>query len=536
MKESVLFVILLISSQAFGQHSNNCNSIDFEKIPNSLPAEGLPIDSQFFDSFGVTFVLENGDPPILAQVGKPATAFVSSYGDGDDTPKHGQSIGSFFLTDDGNLSGLKSSPLIISFETPVDSIAGCILDIDFDEIFIIQARGELGEVIYQDTIKSGDNGTGDGLATCWEFGVSPCEGEIYSVRLAGIREASGVFGLGIDNFRFCRSEYNIGNSVSIESKNSSCGQNNGSITIVVEGTPSQYEYSLDGVTFQEKNLFANLAPGNYNITIRETSICSSIQKEATIKGTPSPLIENILTSSASCDKENGSLIIEASGGTGSLQYSIDGDTFQTSPTFQDLEAKTYTVYLKDGKNCLVSHTVDVGISSQIMLDQVISNPAECGERNGSLNFKVLGGIGQLKLSLNGGLEQTSTSFSGLEAGEYHVIVTDETGCKVDTLTYVSEMDCRVSIPNAFTPNGDGLNDLFQINAEPDAIITEYSIYNRWGELLYSPIEFSLNSPDYWWDGTYNGSKVGLGVYVYVITIELANGDIIKRNGFITVLK
>ena len=172
--------------------------IDFESIPSfGVPTEGLVISNQFEASDGITFSLEGGGNPRIAQVGSPATAFLGP-GNAGDTPAPNQGVGNFFLTDDGLLSGLTSPALIVSYSTPTSAASGVILDIDFDESFVIQARDGLGNILQSINIVSGDPGTGDGIATFWSFERSLAD--IASIRFAGTRTAAGVFGLGFDNF------------------------------------------------------------------------------------------------------------------------------------------------------------------------------------------------------------------------------------------------------------------------------------------------------------------------------------------------
>lgn len=89
---------------------------------------------------------------------------------------------------------------------------------------------------------------------------------------------------------------------------------------------------------------------------------------------------------------------------------------------------------------------------------------------------------------------------------------------------------KVFIPNAFTPNGNSLNELFR----PEGIfIAEYTmkIYNRWGEKV-----FDGNGCDYGWDGIYNGQNVPGGVYVYLINVRGTDGKLYPFSGNVTVLK
>lgn len=86
------------------------------------------------------------------------------------------------------------------------------------------------------------------------------------------------------------------------------------------------------------------------------------------------------------------------------------------------------------------------------------------------------------------------------------------------------------IPNAFTPNGDGLNDSFGIAGEG---ITEFnmSIFNKWGEMIYE-----TNHLDEQWDGTYGGETVQDGSYVYHISIRTSDKKNLVKSGTVTVLK
>ncbi len=171
--------------------------IDFETIPGATPVEGLAIGDQFAASDGVTFALENGDLPVLARVGSPRTAF-EGVGGADDLPVAGQDIGRFFLTDDGQVTGLAAEPLIVTYDPPSSQASGVILDLDGGETFTIEARDQAGNVIDTVVLTAGDANTGNGVATPWFFDRAVAD--IYSIRFEGVRAQAGLFGLGFDRF------------------------------------------------------------------------------------------------------------------------------------------------------------------------------------------------------------------------------------------------------------------------------------------------------------------------------------------------
>lgn len=167
--------------------------IDFETVPGTTPFEGLIISNQYEASTGVTFELEGGGFPVLAEVGNPRTAFAPN-----DTPLPGQGIGQFFLTDDGLTTGLTSPALIIRYNTPTAQASGVILDIDFNDAFVIEARDINETVLETINIQAGDPGTGNAVATFWGF-ARP-QADVTSIRLKGTTSAGGFFGLGFDRF------------------------------------------------------------------------------------------------------------------------------------------------------------------------------------------------------------------------------------------------------------------------------------------------------------------------------------------------
>ena len=268
MKSLITSILVACTFILNAQVENGCISIDFETVPDGTPVSGVELSDQYKDEFGLSFRLEGGGFPVLADVGgDPAEAFGSQWG--NDTPAPGVDIGQFFLTDDGQLAGLTSPPIILDFEIPIDSFAGCILDMDFQEFFIIQALDQSGNIILEERFDAGDPDTGDGQLTCWGFNLPGCEGSIYSIRYAGFRPDSspGAFGLGMDFFSFCYS----GLQIDTETTPVTCNEL-GSINIF-STTGEIYEYSLDGTLFSLNGFFDQLDQGVQTIYVRDNENC-----------------------------------------------------------------------------------------------------------------------------------------------------------------------------------------------------------------------------------------------------------------------
>ena len=123
------------------------------------------------------------------------------------------------------------------------------------------------------------------------------------------------------------------------------------------------------------------------------------------------------------------------------------------------------------------------------------------------------------------------------SGEYWVQVTDVNGCiKKDSINITIQNcdDCSLFIPSAFTPNNDGLNDLFKARAEcPNVGLQNFSlsVYNRWGQLV-----FLTNDINDGWDGTYRNKRLDQGVYVYLVKYSFKQAKLRQQKGTITLVR
>ncbi len=102
------------------------------------------------------------------------------------------------------------------------------------------------------------------------------------------------------------------------------------------------------------------------------------------------------------------------------------------------------------------------------------------------------------------------------------------------------VDCNLYIPNAFTPNGDGNNDTWGIRVNERCELVEFTlrIVDRWGRKVF---EVDDHEREFWWDGTFDGTQLNSGVYVYQITARFNPPDgsdtqLINRQGSITLIR
>ncbi len=122
--------------------------------------------------------------------------------------------------------------------------------------------------------------------------------------------------------------------------------------------------------------------------------------------------------------------------------------------------------------------------------------------------------------------------------EYTVEVRNPGGCKAtDKVTvYVLCDGANIFIPNTFSPNGSGANDIFYPRGSGLFSIKLLRIFNRWGEVVFEKMNFSPNDPGAGWDGTVKGKKVNSDVFVYTAEVVCENNTSIILNGNVALLR
>lgn len=121
---------------------------------------------------------------------------------------------------------------------------------------------------------------------------------------------------------------------------------------------------------------------------------------------------------------------------------------------------------------------------------------------------------------------------------YTVKVTNIYGCSGSDVICVKVFceSSQVFIPNAFTPDGDGVNDVLIVRASGIATVKTFRIFNRWGEVVFERANFPPNNPNYGWNGSVKGKTGGPEVYVYTAEVICENGTGFTYKGNVSVIK
>ncbi|MEZ4906919.1 MAG: gliding motility-associated C-terminal domain-containing protein [Saprospiraceae bacterium] len=214
--------------------------------------------------------------------------------------------------------------------------------------------------------------------------------------------------------------------------------------------------------------------------------------------------------------------------------------------YTDLEAGTYSIVATDEYNCKSS--ANVVLTDPKVLDPQIFGAAIVPEK--ITNRYQLTNVDNVEIDqIVWYLINEGVLCSGDVCEDYVdvALTADDTLCVEITdvnncvalnciaLTYLENVD--ISIPNVFSPDGDGQNDIFYVTADNSVeLIKEMKIFDRWGENVFSIENANVNDIGDGWDGEYKGKKLSPGVYVYYIVFKLKERDDMKVVGDITIVR
>ncbi|MEO8913629.1 MAG: gliding motility-associated C-terminal domain-containing protein [Puia sp.] len=233
-----------------------------------------------------------------------------------------------------------------------------------------------------------------------------------------------------------------------------CQQDNGSLTVTASNGTAPYSYTIDGINYQNSNVFNNLAPGNYYVTVKDLTGVKSSQAVTVYDKCP---IVRTTTSPETCAGNDG--VISAGGfkGTQPYQFSINGTNFQTNNVFPSLAAGNYTITIKDALG--FTSTVQSIVSSNCLNVSVVTKNATCNQKNGSLTLNVSGGTAPYQYSIDGIQFQNSNLFTDRSPGSYTITVKDaggESGTVTATISNIAGASLLLTATAATCMNDDGL--------------------------------------------------------------------------------
>lgn len=390
------------------------------------------------------------------------------------------------------------------------------------------------------------------------------------------------------------------------------GGSTGSINVTGISGTGVYEYSINGgTTYQSSGVFNNLPAGTYNVRVRDNAGC--LKDTVIIVREPSALSASVTGTPATCSATpNGTINVEAQGGTINYQYSIDGTNYQVSPNFTVTDGN-YTVYVQDANGCMTNQPITISLNNNLAVNtrtdttvclgaaitlnttgnasnytwsgnglsatnisSPVATPASTGVNtytltatlgqctvtrsvNITVDIQVGADAGQDVSIISGDQVQLNGSVSGngsfswtsnpndntlssttilnpvanpIQTTTYTLSTVNASGCISTDDVVVTVIPYCIKMKNAFSPNGDGINDIWKIYDQFDCLSRiNVAVFNRYGSKVYENRDYRNN-----FDGTYKGNPLPDGTYYAVVEFILISGKKFTQRTDLTIIR
>ena len=313
-----------------------------------------------------------------------------------------------------------------------------------------------------------------------------------------------------------------------------CGKSDGSLNVATSGGTGPYTYSRDGVNFQSSSVFSSLSVGSYTVTVKDAGGLSAT-------ATDSVPLNNDLTVDAGPEVavcEGKSAVIKAnSNGTSFLWQPAAGlnDPSLLQPTASPAATTTYSLTARNGicqqtvsVNVVVHPTpvVSAGQDTFALVGQSFNLHAE--DVNNS-------GFNSWQWSPPDGLDNASSQDPVAQPEKnttYTVTASTGEGCTATASVSIKVYStANIFVPNAFTPNGDGHNDVLRAIPIGMKAFGYFAIWNRWGQRV-----FYTTDPGIGWDGTIGGRLGEPGAFVWKVSGIDYKGDPVQQGGTVILIR
>ena len=286
-----------------------------------------------------------------------------------------------------------------------------------------------------------------------------------------------------------------------------------------------------------------LSAGTYQVTIADSNGC---RDSATVSLTePPPLELSFIINPPDCfDQAEGYLEVLPEGGVAPYLFSVNGGPYTGQSAYPNLPAGTYQVAVLDANNCPAAEIawlnaplpVDVNLGNDMLIQLGDDTLLQAFV---NLPFDSLAQITWTGIDSSECPTCLTQPVAPVVTTTYSIEVTDVHGCSdADQVTVTVDRRKQVYVPNAFSPNNDGVNDIFFINAKPGTVakVRSFLVFSRWGETVFEYYNFQPNDPAYGWDGNYRNQAMDPAVFAWFAEIEFTDGKVVLYEGDVVLMR
>ena len=260
------------------------------------------------------------------------------------------------------------------------------------------------------------------------------------------------------------------------------GDANGSFTLSAEGGTGDFMYSFDGITYGTDPTMMDVAANTYTVYVMDENEC--VAEAEVLVQQPDVLNAGADATDILCNGEsNGTIMINAEGGSDPYAFSLDGEGYLPNPMFTGLGGGSYTIYVIDANGCSFTAEDAAVIEEPAALGGTASaTDALCnGDDNGSITVSATGGTSPFQYS-TGGAFSSANPITGLGADTYTVTIMDNSGCEFVISNVSVDEPAALQIQNLSNDN---------INSDPGGN-TSYNVVGGTSPYEYSWVDSDGN--------------------------------------------
>lgn len=321
------------------------------------------------------------------------------------------------------------------------------------------------------------------------------------------------------------------------------GDGNGAVQVFFTGgNPGVASYTWSpNVT--KTDAAANLGPGSYYITVTDSKGCTDSVSYTIISP---PLITAIIPAvlEPECYGFQTFVTVSAASGGSGPEYTFSVDNGPSVLVGQQLAifAGQHLITVFDKNGCFISQAIDVNQPAEVKVDLGNDIEVELGD---SIQLLPQGLPSDLStftwtpLTIFSNPNTINPYATPYDPVEVKLTITDSKGCTGSDNLFIDVNNSRnVYIPNAFSPDGDGINDVFRVGTGNGVVKINYMrVYDRWGELLYEAKDIPAGDvTSFGWDGRFKGQRLNPGVFLYLVEVKFLDKIDLLYRGDITIIR
>jgi gliding motility-associated-like protein len=308
------------------------------------------------------------------------------------------------------------------------------------------------------------------------------------------------------------------------------GMHDGAMSVSVSGGAPGYSYSWSPVAGSD-SVINGLDAGSYTCTVTDANGC--VVSATAVVVEPDPLSVSDKASVVCYGRNDGKAQVVVSGGTVPYSY-FWSPAGGNGPIAYSLAPGTYSCLITDAHGCIIDDTVTLYEDDPIRAGFIFeTSPLTANEPikfHNSSSPNVISYEWDFGDNTYSSDEDPSKLYN--DSGRYTVclVVNDNNSCADTSCQDVTSYLTKVAgVPSAFSPNGDGSNDVLYVRGYRIAAM-DLRIYDRWGDMI-----FESTSQSKGWDGTYKGQLQAPQVFAYTLSVTFSDGSSMKKTGSITLL-